>query len=262
MHPAVSSFYQKKDQNNKSAFADIIFLNEKSSFDELKKVAPTLPRGWFELLFLDNRDRIDFVKQFWQAKLLYNVKTHETLIKFFQRVDDIYVVLTRDINQEYFEANLVYSTINEKVFFRAKPPLTDEEISYISNRFFNFLPRDFLSFLKVHNGFAKTNDIGILDATALSEFTLFFIQEISSKGKVIKCGDESINPQSLIPFYQSNDFNFQCFYLDWYPSISIGNLFYSSRENSLSDYHNSFNDNMSFFTFFDWLIFYIEDVDV
>ena len=56
--------------------------------------------------------------------------------------------------------------------------------------------------------------------------------------------------------------DFQCFYLDWYPELNIGNVFFSSKDNTISQYKNVQNGHdLAFYSFLDWLFFYLEDFE-
>ena len=73
-----------------------------------------------------------------------------------------------------------------------------------------------------------------------------------------------MDPKKLYPFYVS--FNlpcYQCFWAEWYPEQEMGNIYYSNITQSMScvENGNSSPENLSFATFIDWLMFYLEQID-
>ena len=57
---------------------------------------------------------------------------------------------------------------------------------------------------------------------------------------------------------------FQCFWLEWYPEDEMGNVYYSGVANTISDLAAKATsaENMAFPTFTDWLMFYLETIEV
>jgi len=89
------------------------------------------------------------------------------------------------------------------------------------------------------------------------------IKDISSKGSYIKAQGHLIDPKDLIPFYESfGTKSYQCFFKDWYCAPSIGNVFFSLRDSSVSNYREEklLPSTLAFTSFFDWLKFYVEPV--
>ncbi len=52
--------------------------------------------------------------------------------------------------------------------------------------------------------------------------------------------------------------------MEWFPKGEVGNVYYSGSDNAISDYHNnlSWSENLAFPTFLDWLIFYLDAMDL
>lgn len=74
-----------------------------------------------------------------------------------------------------------------------------------------------------------------------------------------------VNPKHLIPFYESFGFPcYQCFWADWYPDQEMGNIYYSGLTHTISANRDETvgTENMSFPTFLDWLMFYLETIKV
>lgn len=128
--------------------------------------------------------------------------------------------------------------------------------------FNDVLPKDYMSFLKIHDGFNKHSDTGIIKSSSL--LSIYEKLQERIQNEVIYSGRRVIEPRALIPFYESfGQPSFQCFYLDWIPIDEVGNVFYSMAEGKISDVNdrNSWSENLAFPTFLDWLIFYLEEVE-
>ncbi len=50
--------------------------------------------------------------------------------------------------------------------------------------------------------------------------------------------------------------------LEWFPKSEAGNVYYSGIDNTICNYHNLDNCNLAFATFSDWLIFYLDIMDM
>ncbi|NGX52992.1 MAG: hypothetical protein KR126chlam5_01299 [Candidatus Anoxychlamydiales bacterium] len=253
--------YFKKDQN--SGFDDVIVVDPKThTFDDLQKLTKNFPKAWHELSSLSLKDRVDFSTDFCLKTLPYTPNTYQLIYDFFLKLEDVSVVLTKKKNHPY-KVELVYSMQNDSTFFRGQPPLDDETISQINAKFKNVLPRDFLKFLKIHSGFAKNSDTGILEAENIFEITNHLRELTKSQNKTIKSDSSFIDPNDLIFFYQSFDqMDFQCFLASWYPISEMGNVSFSYVDSTISSYKNSSFESLSFPTFLDWLMFYLEVIDL
>jgi hypothetical protein len=247
-------------------FHRVVALHEtkESSWEQLSKEAPDLPRGWFELSRLSVEDRIEFVKGFWVSTLPYLPNAHQGIDRFFADLEDIGIYLTQRSYAEPLIAQMAYSLKAERGFFHGRPSAKSADLSALE-RLFSFckLPPDYLAFLKIHDGFSKANDSGLFQANQLRPRYEEFVTLLKSRHALTLKGGEEIDPTHLIPFYESFGLgSYQCFYTDWYPQEEMGNLYYSGIEHSLSDYRAplSAEEKQAFPTFLDWLAFYLESV--
>lgn len=265
MNPSVFEFYQNEGRESEKRFFETVLLDEESylSWKEVSKMAPSLPRGWFELSRLSLEDRLDFSCDFWQKTLPYLPHFSNFLTGFFGRLEDIAVFLTKKTRNSSYEAELVYSMKNENCFFRGRPPIASGEIELLGQHFHDRLPRDYLSFFKIHNGFCRNDENGLLSSRQVIEYTDKMQSFLLDEEKIIKSSKGEVDVSNLIFFYQDTNHNaFQCFYYDWYPNGGIGNVYLSLNELAISDYGNlaSSKERLSFPAFLDWLIFYLEEI--
>lgn len=248
-------------------FHRAIALHEEPTTDwlEVSALVPELCRGWYELARLPTQDRIEFTRDFWCAKFTAYPKFIEFILNFFNNVDDIGVFLTQRCYEEPFEAQLVYSLSDNSGFFHGNPPIQENEIIALQKTFADYiLPADYLDFLRIHNGFAKLTDTGMIKSQEMpSEYNS--LQLVLEKGDPLRTSTGiDINPKSLIPFYKSFNMPFyQCFCGEWYPDQEMGNVYYSGMTHIISDFSKQGDeiDTMAFKTFTDWLIFYLEKID-
>jgi hypothetical protein len=267
MNPFVYEYYQVASdvEDKQDSFQAVIALDSKSSltWEEVQTMAPDLPRGWFELTKLSVEDRVEFTRGFWLKSLPYIPGVHEAISDFFSKIDDVSVFLTKDFSENPYTIEMVYSVSRSSTFFRGGIGSSKEEIEKLQDQFDHVFPKDFCSFLMIHNGFAKTTDTGILLAKDIQSAYLELQAEVFQKENPIRCSHKTIDSYSLIPFYQcfGRDF-YQCFYIDWYPKNSIGNVYYSGHDMTISAIDGSIDNTLSFVSFLDWLIFYLESMEV
>ena len=235
-------------------FKEVRFLSEESdaTWEEISDIAFDLPRGWFELSKVSSQDRVEFTRDFWLDRIPYHPSAHPAFFEFFEQLDDVAVVLTREREGEPFDAELVYSLADGSSFFRGKPPCIEGiEIEV-------HLPQDYLSFLRIHNGFGKLSEMGLLEMEEI----------LPARRRVIdllKAGDVNVDPGTLIPFYESLGLSsFQCFYTDWYPGAEMGNVYLSGIDYTISDVSNKkmWTENLAFPTFSEWLVYYLQGMDL
>lgn len=262
----IKDFYsQFCDDTPKGNFHKVISLNKEPKLDWGKavKLVPNLPKGWFELAHLSVQDRIDFTRDFWLTKLPYHPNLDDFLNRFFGSLDDIIIFLTQQKFDDPFEAHMVYSLKGDKGFFRGASPATEQEIVKLQNEFLGImLPEDYLAFLQINNGFCKTTDCtGITSSKLMKENSDRFQKMLIEENTVITNKGKPVDPTQLIPFYESFGMPFyQCFWVDWYPGQEMGNVYYSGITKSISEVNGntSSGESMSFPTFNDWLMFYME----
>lgn len=237
------------------AFKEVIPL-EKLDWEEASKKAPLLPRGWYELSRVKAQDRVEFTRDFWLDRLPYHPSAHPQIYDFFEGLDDVGVVITQT-KEEEMKPELVYSFMDNSSFFRGKEPAKDVDLDELKNEIGTRLPRDFLSFVRIHNGFGKLSDTGVMP-----------IDEISSARRrvmdlVIQAPEPMpVDAGSLIPFYEA--FGFQCFYTDWYPGNEMGNVYLSGIDYTISDTtdKNEWTENLAFPTFMQWLCTYLQGMNI
>lgn len=268
MNSHVKQFYQKTPDTKdvRSPFLEVISLGlDGPSFEDALKFVPSLPKGWYELCYLSPSDRIEFTRDFWLSVLPFVPNFKDFLIQFFSKLDDIGVFLTKDSTDRPFKAEMVYSLKSNSSFFRGMVPGTEDEIHEIQQEFENRLPKDYLAFFKIHNGFTKLSDIGIIPIQNLRPGVFDFHRMIADENRTISCNGKPIDPTHLIPFYHCfGRQSFQCFYSDWYPGGEMGNVYFSGVDNTISEItnKNAWADHLAFPTFLDWMTFYLEEIEL
>lgn len=264
---AIEYYTPYSEESSYSHFHAVIALHENLDlrWQEALKISPRLSRGWYELAHLSKEDRIDFTKEFWLSKLPYYPGCTEFLGKFFGSLDDIGIFLTQQKYDDAFEPQFVYSRANNGGFFHGEAAATEAEIGILQKQFQDYLlPKDYLAFLQIHNGFSKLTDTGILKINEMEENYQNFQTMLEEGEPLILSESNTVNPHSLIPFYKSFGMPFyQCFWGEWYPDQEMGNVYYSNLTNTISDCKkpDCRVETMAFETFTDWLTFYLDTVD-
>jgi hypothetical protein len=244
---------------------EVIFLSEEKNinWNELSEKVPDLPRGWFELSRIPTEERIEFISEGWFNRLPFNPIATPYISHFFSRLDDIAIlVVKRDFE---YSAEMVYSFSDNRSFFRGLPPLNEEDVRIMKREAGVNLPRDFLSFIRLHNGFGKLTDPGIIRAEELMIARNDVRQILNNSDKEIQWQGQIIDPESLIPFYEDYGLNsFQCFFSDWYPNSEMGNVYLSGINYTISDTTDRifWAEQMAFPSFLEWLAMYLEGMNV
>ncbi len=269
MNSHVEDFFEVySEDTSKGNFHAVIRLheNEKLNWGTLQKKVPGLPRGWCELARLPKEDRIGFTHDFWLSRFPFHPHLGESLDSFFSNIDDIGFYLTQKKFDDPFEAHMVYCISKNRGFYRGGIPANEDELFALQKNFSEFvLPQDYLAFMEIHNGFWKATDTsGLIRIENMKMFYNDFQKSLEELGFPHTTGDGSVNPHTLIPFYESFGMPFfQCFWAEWHPEDEMGNVYYSSSTNTISkvDAGGSSNpESMSFKSFTEWLIFYLEQV--
>jgi hypothetical protein len=239
-------------------FKQVRFLNEEKSgtWQEIAKITPELPKGWFELSRIGALDRISFVRDLWQKVLPFHPGAHEKISEFFSRLDDIGIVLVKKREQDPFSAELIYSLHDNRSFFRGLVPANGDLIRESTEGFETLLPQDYRSFLTLHNGFGKLSSLGLFPCENLIEMKQRVLEMLLEADRPIQSGNRVVDPDSLIPFYEEEGlFSFQCFYADWYPGSEMGNVYLSGIDYTMSDTDDwrGWRENLAFPTFMEWL---------
>ncbi len=268
MNSHVHRFYRKfaDEQAPIRLFHEVIGPHEvpQLSWEEIVGKAPLMPKGWYELSHLKPSDRIEFARDFWLSTLPFLPSGHAFFQKFFSKLDDVGIYLTQLRYDSAFESELVYSLKDGSCFYHGSPPCTEEEISQLKLDFQNLLPEDYLSFLKIHDGFSKHSDVGIIKTRYLKDVGKQLQEEMEQEASDFFSGGNRIDPIDLIPFYESfGSPSYQCFFAGWTPLNEAGNIYYSSSDQVISDIRDpaAWQENLAFPTFLNWLIFYLESVE-
>lgn len=264
MNSLAKQFFSKTKD---SPFLNVRILTEERDFswDEMNHVAFDLPRAWFELSRIDPVDRVEFTRDFWLDKLPYHPRAHPRFFEFFEKIDDVAVVLLQRVQEEPMDAELVYSFQDNSSFFRGKPPITESGLELLKDAVETSLPRDYLSFLSIHNGFGKLSEMGLLEAEEIPEKKRKIFDMLMESDRRIRSLDRDVDPGSLIPFYEAIGLSsYQCFYQDWYPGSEMGNIYLSGIDYTLSDLAQKdlWEQNLAFASFSEWLSRYLQGMMV
>jgi hypothetical protein len=253
--------------NEERPFKEVIFLNEESNvlWEDVSVKSPRLPRGWFELSRVKVIDRIEFTRDFWLDRMPYHPVAHPAFYEFFEQLDDVIVVLMRKRDGDPFESQLIYSMADNSTFFRGNPPCKEKDLEEFYAEIEVALPYDYTSFMRIHDGFGKLSEMGLLEVEDLSyarrrvmDLCLQMDERISSRGKIV-------DPGALIPFYEVLGLSsFQCFFKDWYPGSEMGNVYLSGIDYTISDLSDrkAWSENLAFPTFSDWLVQYLQGMNL
>jgi hypothetical protein len=259
MNQLVREFLQK--------FKRVRVLSEEkgASWEELSSEVIDLPKGWFELSRLKPLDRVGFLRDHWISFLPYQPQAHAGFLEFFSKLDDVAVVLYAEKEGEPLSPELLYSLGGSRSFFRGLPPADEEEIEELKRSFEVSLPHDYLSFLKIHNGFGKMATLGLFPSDCLVRMHKIVREIIFGADRPLQIGGKMIDPDALIPFYEEEGlFSFQCFYADWYPGSEMGNVYLSGIDYTISDMRDwkGWRENLAFPTFLQWLSEYVEGMSL
>lgn len=259
-------FRMAQDGASGHSFHHVIALHEAPdiSWREISKKVPALPKGWFELAELNSQDRIDLLRDFWITKLPFCPHLMDKVDDFFSKLDDVGIFLVQPKFQDPYHAELVYSLKGDIGFFRGQVPATEDELSDLQKLFQEaILPEDYMAFLRIHNGFSKADDTGIIPTSKMPIIFSHFQDMVSDGYPITTDKGEQVNPKSLIPFYESFGMPFfQCFWTEWYPENEMGNVYFAGNERSISKTTglDPNSESMAFYTFLSWLFFYIEAI--
>ena len=146
-----------------------------------------------------------------------------------------------------------------------EPPCGDADIQELRNEIDVSLPRDYLSFLKIHNGFGKLSEMGMLEIQEIADARRRVIEMILKTEKRVRSGELIVDAGALFPFFEALGLSsFQCFYSDWYPGSEMGNVYLSGIDYTISDVSNkkSWVENLAFPTFSEWLSYYLQGMNL
>lgn len=253
--------------NKESSFKEVLILNDRKdlSYEDVSKLSYNLPRGWYELSRVSSEDRVDFTRDFWLDRIPYHPRAHPIIFEFFERLDDVAVVLTKKMEDEPMDAELVYSLEDNSSFFRGLPPCSDSDVQQLHGEIKANLPRDYLSFLRIHNGFGKLSEMGVLEIQELADAKRRVLELLLKADKRIQTDGRGVDPGSLIPFFEALGLSsFQCFYTDWYPGSEMGNIYLSGIDYSISELGDkkAWVENLAFPSFTEWLTYYLQGMNL
>lgn len=265
----VEIYYKRSsDDEPGGKFHEVIALHSApdTPWENITGLVPSLPRGWYELAQLPTRDRIDFCRDYWLSQFPYHPGLSEFLYRFFTSLDDLGIFITQQKWGDPFKVEMIYSLAGDCGYYSGGLPAGADELARFQEEFPDYiLPKDYLAFLRIHNGFCKTTDCtGLTKMANFKESYLKFQELISGEPLITTTKGKQVDPKSLIPFYESfGEPFFQCFWGEWYPQGEMGNVYYSNASKSISDVtcKDPSCETMAFPTFTDWLIFYLERVE-
>lgn len=245
-------------------FEEALILSEQpeKTWDDLIVLMPELPRGWYELSRLPVEDRIEFSRDFWLKALPYRPSIHNAIVEFFAGLDDVGLVLS--LNGKW-TPQLVYSFRDNSCFFRGFVPALDKDLTALGREMHFPFPKDWNAFMKIHNGFGKLLEPGILPIENIESAKNSVDEMIINADTPIQLGSSLVNPNALMPFYETFGLNsFQCFFLDWYPEGEMGNVYFSGIDYTVSDItrRKEWSECGAFVNFSEWLVSFLEGMDV
>lgn len=245
-------------------FQAVRFLNEEKelSWEEIEPVG--LARAWYELSRISPEDRIEFSRLLWLKGLSYQPAATNVIEGFFDQLDDIAIVLSRQSDEEPWTIQLVYSMADNSSFFRGLPPAEEEDIEWIKERLSVELPRDYWAFLRIHNGFGRLTELGFLPMQELEDAKERLVNAVLRSEKPLRWEQKWIDPKSLYPFFEEYGVgSFQCFNSEWYPGNEMGNVYFSGIDYTLSDISDrkSWAEQLAYPTFLQWMAAFLEGMN-
>jgi len=251
--------------NEEANLEEALILSEEPdrAWDEVSRLAPSTPRGWYELSRVPAEDRVEFTRAFWLRRLPFHPKAHREISSFFSSLDDVGVVLAR--KKDSWSPELLYSLMDNSCFFRGMPPAKEEQIEELKNELDFSFPADWAAFVKIHNGFGKLSEMDLLKIEDIPTARRKVLDLLYKAAQPVKSGETAIDPRSLVPFFEASGLSsFQCFYADWYPGNEMGNVYFSGIDYTVSDTArpDRWGESGAFATFLEWLASYLEGMEI
>jgi hypothetical protein len=226
-------------------FQDVRFLSEEKalSWNDAEKMG--LSRSWFELSRISVENRLEFTKGFWLKTLSFHPKATPVIENFFNQLDDVVVLVCRQTIEDPWRAELIYSMADNSTFFRGLSPASEEEIALVKKQLEPDLPSNFWAFSRLHNGFGRLSELGILPLEDLKDARDRLISSVFRSDKQLRMGEAKIDPYSL------------------FPESEMGNVHFSGIDYTLSDTfeRKEWAENLAFPTFLDWLAAFLEGMN-
>ena len=257
MNRLVREFF-RADQ---AQFQAVRFLSDEVDLSAEESDRLDLPKAWYELSRVCKEDRLDFIRDLWVRKFSFHLEASTAIEDFFDKLDDIIILVCRHSEEEPWQPEMVYSFADNSTFFRGLMPANDETIEQTKKQFTCQLPKDFWAFNRLHNGFGRLSEIGILPLDELDDVRKDLIKAVKNTDKPLRMGAEWVDPNSLYPFYSEYGIgSFQCFNSNWYPGNEMGNVHFSGIDYTLSDTleRQDWPENLAFPTFLEWLAAFLQ----
>lgn len=260
MNALVRRFFQED-----AHYEVVLILSEDLTitWEDVVKKIPQFPRGWFELSRLPPEDRVAFTCDFWLGKFAFDPAFQPAMQQFFDALDDVGVVLVK--SKDVWSAQMVYSLKDNSSFFRGLVPAAESDAEELAQELPFTLPRDWVAFTKIHNGFGKLSEWELIKIENIAGVKRHVFDMILVSECPVKSGNVLIDANSLIPFYEAVGLSsFQCFYADWYPKNEMGNVYFSGLDYTVSDvsHPDMWGENGAFPTFLEWFIAYLGGMSI
>lgn len=263
MNSQIREFF-RIDGSQDPHFKDVRFLSEEKGlrWDDVEPLG--LTRAWYELSRISPEDRVEFSKELWLQGFSYHPSATSAIESFFDQLDDIAVVLSRQSKEEPWTAELVYSLADNSSFFRGMLPAEAEDIDWVKEQIEDELPRDYWAFFRIHNGFGRLTELGLIPVEELKEAKERLENGVIQSERPLRWASSWIDPTSLYPFFEEfGTSSFQCFNAEWYPGNEMGNVYFSGIDYTLSDISDrkTWADQLAYPTFLQWLAAFLEGMN-
>ncbi len=102
-------------------------------------------KGWYELSRLQPSDRVEFTRDYWISKLPYHPTSLDSITRFFERIEDIGIVIAQKHFNDRNQAHMIYALKEGSGFFHGGPAMTDEESVALQESYEDvILPEDYI----------------------------------------------------------------------------------------------------------------------
>ena len=116
--------------------------------------------------------------------------------------------------------------------------------------------------MKIHNGFGKLLDTGILSIDEVEKKRVHILQ--MAMRNTIHSAEKRVDPEILFPFYEVSGLNsFHCFLAGWFPEGEMGTVYFSGIDYTISDTGvRRSRETGATARFGDWLISFLEGTEM
>ncbi|EPP34333.1 hypothetical protein CP10139811_0341 [Chlamydia ibidis] len=183
-------------------------LRKEFSWEEISIQIPRLPRGWYELVGLEKKDRIDLCREYWLSILGLKDDLALGICRFFALLESIDVYVYRTSKGPY-SVKMLYTFVDGRCSFQGSPPLSET-----TNLCLPILGDDhYHRFFTIHNGFGKWEDGGIFSYRALAKVQHKLRNYLIHMNKISP--EEDCSSLGVFPFYGYEEpCAYQCFLVD------------------------------------------------